>query len=210
MDLTHFVCEDTQKHEGIVFMRNRNTSYPVVIKHADMEEGINEIHAYQCMEASPLIDFAIHSEGVKLMLHRYDGTSLEDAMEDGERRHRLIEHIDRVFSSAVRSLRKIHSLGICHGNIKPSKVMVDEDFSVNFIGYGSSCKLDESGSPFLHSVYTAPEIVLGGEVDRRLADYYSLGRSLYALVREGECRDYETLDKICALTSVIPKHRERI
>lgn len=211
MDLKQYVNEAQYDHD-ITFMENRNTKYHIVLKRADLEKGINEINAYKSMPNSFLIDFLIDKEGVMLMLHRHSGASLEELLKQPKTATRLAENLEMVVNSALLSLKKLHLAGICHGGIRPNRIVIDDDFSVEFIGYGNSSALEqwtgegiENGG---YDRYTAPEVVLGGKVDGRLADLYSLGKSLFEILKKGDCLDLDAIRQINEMSSVIPQKRE--
>lgn len=208
MNLSCFVGEPGAAHRDIVFMENKNTKYKIVVKRAEMEKGINEIQAYKSMDHSSLIDFSIDKEGVVMMLHRHSGESLEEKLDRKKDLRDLSENIEKVLNSSLTELRKLHNCGICHGSISPRKIIIDEDYSVRFVGYGNSSKIVECRVPLSYSVYTAPEIILGGTVNPELADVYSLGRSLAEIVKGGHCLDMESVGRISDMSSVIPKRRE--
>ncbi len=210
MNLTNYVSEPASKYSDITFMENAGTRHRIVLKRAEMERGINELKAYQSMGGSPLIDYAIDQGGVVMMLQRYDGESLADMLEDREKRAALSENIRAVLDSAVISLKKLHGFGVCHGSISPEKLIISDDFSVRFIGYGNASNLESPAFSEAFTMYTAPEVVLGGSVDARLADYYSLGRTLGEILRDAADLhpDYEAIEIISRLTSIIPEHRD--
>lgn len=208
MDLSNYVVREGKTPEGITYMENRNTKYQVVVKRTNLEKGINEIHAYKGMPTSPLLDYSVDREGVVLYLHRHSGDSLAEALQDKSKSDEIARHLDRIVDSSVRQLRKLHDSGICHGSISPRKMIIDGDYSVQLVGYGSSGRLGETPRVTERSIYTAPEVVLGGDVDLELADVYSLGRSLYQVVRNADCEDLEAVDRIVSMTSVIPDRRE--
>lgn len=211
MDLKNYTCEDSSTYDGITFMENAETKHRVVLKRADMEHGISEIRAYQRMCGSPLIDYAVDRDGVIMMLHRYDGENLADMLLDKRKKMLLNENLGMVLSSALICLKKLHGAGICHGGITPEKLIIDEDYSVKMVGYGSASDLENPVFGEKHSKFSAPEAVFGGKADARLTDYYSLGRTLseiYSGEENSQCADYDAVEKIACLSSVIPSNRE--
>lgn len=211
MDLKPYTNE--ARHElDITFMENKNTNYKIVLKRTALEKGINEIHAYKAMSHSPLIDFSIDREGVMMMLHRHSGNSLEELLKTPRAAARLSEHLDMILKSALLSLERLHSSGIWHGSIRPNKIIIDEDHTVQFVGFGNSSHLKDCMSHCMNCAdydkYTAPEVVLGGKVDGRLADIYSLGKSFMEILKTVDCLDLEAVHKIYEMSSVIPQRRE--
>lgn len=211
MDLKQYVGEAQQDHD-IRFLENRNTRYRIVLKRTALEKGINEINAYKAMPNSSLVDFSIDREGVSLMLHRHSGTSLEELLKQPKQVLRLAENLDIVVNSALLSLKKLHLAGICHGGIRPNRVIIDDDFSVEFVGYGNAAAIDQWTGDVSEDGefdrYTAPEVVLGGKADGRLADLYSLGKSLFEILKNADCADFDSVGKIYEMCSVIPQKRE--
>lgn len=88
------------------------------------------------------------------------------------------------FRQIVLALEYLHKLGICHRDLKPENVLLDSCTQVKLADFGFarwvSSDLTETscGSPH----YAAPEIIRGQPYDGKIADIWSLGVILYALL----------------------------
>lgn len=88
------------------------------------------------------------------------------------------------FRQIVLALEYLHKLGICHRDLKPENVLLDSCTQVKLADFGFarwvSTDLTETscGSPH----YAAPEIIRGQPYDGKIADIWSLGVILYALL----------------------------
>jgi BR serine/threonine kinase len=88
------------------------------------------------------------------------------------------------FRQIVYGVEYLHSLGICHRDIKTENVLLDAHYQVKISDFGLSkwvpggTATEQCGSPH----YMAPEVVAGGEYDPRGADIWSLGVVLFTLV----------------------------
>ncbi|MDO4753637.1 MAG: serine/threonine-protein kinase [Bacillota bacterium] len=207
MDLKNYT-KASEVYRDIVFMENKNTGYQIAVKHAELEKGINEIKAYQSMSHSSLIDFSIDKDGVLMMLHRHAGRPLTDWLASPKMCAKLAENMDSLLASALLALERLHTSGIWHGSINPNKIIIDDDYSVQFVGFGYSTNLLECTGSGQSDKYTAPEIVLGGCVDGRAADLYALGKSLMEILKVAECFDLNAINQIAEMSSVIPQKRQ--
>ncbi|KAH0787175.1 CAMK family protein kinase [Histomonas meleagridis] len=109
----------------------------------------------------------------------------------GELFNFLVEHKSLDESMAMKFFRQIiygleylHSLGICHRDLKLENILLDENLNIKIADFGfarfvkyniaeTSC-----GSPH----YAAPEVIGGHPYDGRMADVWSCGVILYALL----------------------------
>ena len=90
-----------------------------------------------------------------------------------------------LISQIVDALLYMHSLSICHRDIKIENILFDKKLAPKLIDYGygtfykKGTKLNEAfGSPS----YACPEMHLGKPYDPELADVWSLGVVLYVIV----------------------------
>lgn len=91
----------------------------------------------------------------------------------------------RMFQMLVHGLDYIHSQHVCHRDLKPENLLLDNDRRLKIADLGMSAVMQTGkllstscGSPH----YASPEVVMGKEYDGRLADVWSCGVILFALV----------------------------
>ena len=90
-----------------------------------------------------------------------------------------------IFQQLLNAVEYLHSIGITHRDIKPENILLDHNNFVKLIDFGLSSfyqkneKLMTScGSP----CYAAPEMLVEKAYDPLLADIWSCGIVLYAMV----------------------------
>lgn len=90
-----------------------------------------------------------------------------------------VQWVDRCFPLLFRELKKIHALGIVHGDIRNNNILVSK-YGATFIDYGSSRINMRGGMSYLNAIdsYRAPEYdafsIVGVEVD-----YWALASTMY-------------------------------
>ena len=94
----------------------------------------------------------------------------------------VVETIDLI-ASAAQSLASAHALGIVHGDIKPTNMILRSDRTVQLIDFGLSSLFKNPDRPNFAGTpkYAAPEQHSGGPVDAR-TDIYGLGVVLKKLL----------------------------
>jgi eukaryotic-like serine/threonine-protein kinase len=100
--------------------------------------------------------------------------SLQDHLVFGS--HNLFHEISRVillFEEIVEGLEFIHAQGYIHGNLKPTKILLDAILHPLLGDFGLPARIGDGTSPYL-----APEQLQGGVVDQR-ADVFALGVLLF-------------------------------
>jgi len=136
-------------------------------------------------------------QGTKGRLHWFamefvDGTTLEERLRIGP----LPVHKACAIAAKVgRALQFAHERGVVHRDVKPGNVMLrdgdadpDAEPRIAITDFGlaretGTGSMTESGAIVGTPMYMAPEVVLGGtQAAGTLADVYSLGALLYALV----------------------------
>ncbi|KAH0785585.1 CAMK family protein kinase [Histomonas meleagridis] len=90
----------------------------------------------------------------------------------------------KIFRQLIYGLEYIHKHGICHRDIKPENILLDEHHNIKIADFGlarwMSCNVAKTscGSPH----YSAPEVIKNKIYDGRMADVWSCGVVLYALL----------------------------
>ena len=88
------------------------------------------------------------------------------------------------FRQIIYGMEYLHSLGICHRDMKPENILLDSKQNIKIADFGfarfSKQNVAETscGSPH----YVAPEVIGGGLYDGRAADVWSCGVILYAML----------------------------
>lgn len=90
-----------------------------------------------------------------------------------------------LFKQILETVDYMHSQGVAHRDLKLENIMLDEFGHIKIIDFGFS-RFAESGQMFMTPVgspaYAPPEIIDGEKYDGKLADLWSLGVILFALI----------------------------
>lgn len=110
---------------------------------------------------------------------------------------RTLEFIGRI----CRGVGQLHELGIVHGALKPTNVLIDDNFEPVLVDAGV-IGLAPARYPALptEQIYIAPEQLLGNGTQSPTADIYSLGRLLWFMLL-GHDPD-EIVEGLATLTSL--------
>ncbi|OHT02539.1 hypothetical protein TRFO_30261 [Tritrichomonas foetus] len=99
-----------------------------------------------------------------------------------------------IFRQIIRAVSYLHEQGFCHRDIKPENIIIDSCHRIKLIDFGFSTPLKKydpetqtETTNFLSSFcgslyYVAPEVLMQNPYDGSLADVWSLGVVLYAMV----------------------------
>ncbi len=125
-------------------------------------------------------------EAVRLVMTWIDGEDLQRLLErEGplptERAARILEQLSSALDHAHNQ-----PMPVLHRDVKPSNVMIARDERVVLTDFGvarlaGDVTLTQSGQLVGTPAYMAPELVLGGQADRR-TDLYGLGVLLYQML----------------------------
>ena len=129
-------------------------------------------------------EFGVAGDLPYLVMEYIKGRTLKQLFEGGEVfRLNLSRKID-IIRQITKGLSEIHRQGICHRDIKPDNIMVDDDLNVKITDFGIAqlpnseltLTADQLGTPN----YMSPESFLTPKVDQR-SDLFSLGVISYQL-----------------------------
>ncbi|WP_419190729.1 protein kinase domain-containing protein [Saltatorellus ferox] len=132
--------------------------------------GILTIHAIESFEGRSFV-----------VMERLRGATMDLACQG-----KSTADIVRLVEEVADALAVAHAHGIVHRDIKPSNLFVDERGRAVVMDFGlarvqGTSQLTEPGAAVGTLGYTAPEQLVGGEVDGR-ADVFSVGVVLYELL----------------------------
>ncbi|KAI9347126.1 kinase-like domain-containing protein [Pilaira anomala] len=114
-----------------------------------------------------------------------------DLFECIERHNRLSEvQTQKIFKQIVQCVDDLSSIGIYHRDIKDENIVVDSEFNVKLIDFGSAiqipqfCSRDEYTIKEFHGTisFASPEILLGLSYRPEPAEVWSLGILLFTLL----------------------------
>jgi len=179
-------------------------------KKSDLEEGkwlIDKPGHPNVIQISWMGRVPPQFEWFVIEMEYFPGTTLAQLLErDDPAFTTSYERLFVYYAQVLAGVGHLHSLGICHGDIKPQNILISSD-SLKLTDFGSSflpddlyAKTRENGGTVL---YSAPEMVgsslrgRGGD-QRFSADVYSLGVLLYHLVTSR--LPHETLSQVARHT----------
>ncbi|KAJ1532397.1 hypothetical protein HK096_006998 [Nowakowskiella sp. JEL0078] len=92
----------------------------------------------------------------------------------------------RVFGQIVNAIAYLHSIGIVHRDIKDENLLIDENFNVKLIDFGSVGLIPQGGKLFDRFLgtlqYASPEILRGEKYKGPEAEIWALGCCLYIML----------------------------
>ena len=138
----------------------------------DSQQSVNNNHMIQAKEVLK------SKNTVYIVLEWASHGSLQEYIDDGN----LLDEqtVAAVFKQVINSVKYIHSMGICHHDIKPANILLYEhDVKLSDFGIGHSFKSTDSvvGTP----AFQAPEFFQDSDdiIDPIKEDVWSIGVSLY-------------------------------
>jgi serine/threonine protein kinase len=117
-----------------------------------------------------------------LILEYISGGSMSELI----RTRRLDEDTIRTYGTQLlNGLVFCHNKGICHGDIKPANILIDELGRARLADFGLSGTVAELTTEFAHCrgslAYLPPERFLGTAMDPRATDVWAFGLTLYEM-----------------------------
>jgi BR serine/threonine kinase len=135
--------------------------HPHVLKLLDVLDSSHSLHlVLEYAENGELFDYMVQAQGLR-----------DDAVLD-------------IFRQLIYGLEYLHSLAICHRDLKPENILLDANGQIRIADFGFARWMRTGiadtycGSPH----YAAPEVIRGLPYDGCMADIWSAGIILYALL----------------------------
>jgi BR serine/threonine kinase len=129
-----------------------------------------------------LIDVLESSRSLYIILEYAERGELFDFLVS--RQNFPVELAIEIFRQLILAVEYLHFHGICHRDLKPENILLDSCDRIKIADFGfarwvrAGVTATSCGSPH----YAAPEVIRGILYDGRLADIWSLGVILFALV----------------------------
>lgn len=125
------------------------------------------------------------AEGISYIRMEYaQGQDLKELISQARRMR--IEKTLAIATQVSEGLAQAHRLGIVHGDLKPSNIMVDKDGTAKILNFGVAASvyakgISDAGGILSSPQYMSPERLEGKDVDPK-SDIYSLGIILFEMV----------------------------
>ena len=133
-----------------------------------------------------IIGFMRASDRFYLVMEYVEGKNLQSILKE---KGRLDPNLAlAIFHQIVAAVKFAHELGVVHGDLKPSNVMVSSFAQIKVLDFAIAPILGNLSIDYASArsgPYTAPERIKGGRADAR-SDIYSLGVLLYESI-VGSC-----------------------
>jgi transcriptional regulator with GAF, ATPase, and Fis domain/predicted Ser/Thr protein kinase len=126
-----------------------------------------------------------HGDELAVVLEDVQGRPLDHA------RARSPERARAIATALLRSLLALHELGLAHGDLKPSHVLVDDDDRVRLLDLGLATPLGASARGGTAG-FLAPELLEGGPTSAR-SELFAFARTLSEAGLGGLDRDLDAL-----------------
>jgi len=117
--------------------------------------------------------------------------------------------VKKMYIQALEALKYLHSMGICHRDIKPQNILVDLKGNIKLCDFGSAKQLRENESNVSYICsrsYRAPELLMGTSDYNFMIDVWSLALVICEFRIEGPlfqgCTSEEVLEKILEVCKV--------
>ena len=92
-------------------------------------------------------------------------------------------HAKVIFKKILEGVRAMHNANICHRDLKPGNILLDDNYNPKITGLGLSCiNMNNLQVYSITESYTAPEVLANQPYNGIKADIFSLGQLLINLV----------------------------
>jgi predicted ATPase/signal transduction histidine kinase len=130
--------------------------------------------------------WALHQSGTLWQDERaivlYELHSAATLASNVDSRQLTIDAFLRVAIDTARALSEAHSSGVCHGDLRPSNIVIGNDGSVFLIGFDPDAPKAYRERISVQA-FLAPEMAAAGDdADPKSADLYALGVALYKVL----------------------------
>jgi hypothetical protein len=149
-----------------------------------------------------------HDEGLDFLVMEWlEGQTLANLLTHITSKRIALDKAEAIVRSVGHALAHAHTLGIVHGDVKPSNIFLTENRVVKLLDFGSSGQISaggnigNTGSNWATRGYASCEL-LRGEAPRPHDDVYALGVTAYRLL-SGE-RPFGDLDAVEAREQGLP------
>lgn len=155
------------------------------------EKEIMQLNRNQDITSLVNVFRCIRENGTSYMVMEYlEGCTLQDYIEENGK---MSEEDAEVFlEKLLLAVEKLHSRGICHWNLTPDNIYLNEQGEICLIDPGYAKKeyfyLVRGDIDIYRRGYMAPELLLGRHVEQN-ADLYSIGAVYYFMIMGRDPRD---------------------
>lgn len=124
-----------------------------------------------------------------------------------------INTIQKIFNQILDAVLHLHSQGIVHRDLKDENIVVDEDYKIKLIDFGSSSRFNrapDGQEPYFDKfngtiAYAAPEIIKGQKYHPSEAEVWTMGVLLYTMIFRKS--PFSSTEEILSLSPKLP-HEE--
>ncbi|GKT35511.1 hypothetical protein ADUPG1_008658, partial [Aduncisulcus paluster] len=93
-----------------------------------------------------------------------------------------LQHVRKIIRSLAKVLKYLESMGLIHGDIKPSNIMIGQDDKIKLVDF-SLVSLIGKPLNFLSSpAFQAPEVIKGERITSISSEVWSMGITIFLLV----------------------------
>jgi serine/threonine protein kinase len=109
-----------------------------------------------------------------------DGITLNEYM----KQHTVFsaKQITAIIKPVLKSMVKIHNMGLIHRDISPDNLMITRDYAIYLIDFGSACyweNLDKDDTILVKPGFTPPESYVHDQVSGPWSDIYSMAATMF-------------------------------
>ena len=170
------------------------------IRKACFDKELKMLNAAQSSGCVPEIYGSLNNAGqYMIFMELIEGKNLEDLLND----HPSNKQTHEITYKLFKAIKKLHSTGVIHNDLKLDNVMVDlrkSDCSVKIIDLGVATYRGESPYPgvsseiILQVPHLDPSLEQGGSCSEA-TDLYSLGRIMFHIQKYSKCKIYKKCQK---------------